>query len=200
MITIWDAIDAARERNMMRDQQNAAARMPVQAPQVPLIPVPQQNGGGGGDGGAQNQYQDTRNQHQKYQDAVRFNSQVAPMLGIAGMGMAALNDKMIKDYEERFPTFAATGPRFSRFGTTPERGYPQNAFVPSLFERIFSGSPVQETTMPTLFTHQGATFTGRGSDGSDGGNQGGGGFSSTAEGHSMGAAANPGRDDGGWGL
>jgi len=176
MNSILDAIDAARLRNKQRDEMNAARRMNMSTmptmPTQPIQPIiyPQNDGGDGG--GVQ--VQDTRTEHEKYQDAVNFNANIAPMLGFAGTAMSALNDKMIKDYEQKYPSFAATGPRFSRLGTTPERGYPQNAFVPSLFERIFSGSPVQETTMPTLHTHHGATFTDRGSDGSDGGNRGGG--------------------------
>ena len=193
MASILEALEMAQQRNKERDVMNAQRQMPV----LPIIdtstikPIVLDTGG---DGGGGNYVQDTRSEHEKYQDMVNFNSKVAPVFGAPGMMLASLNDRKMREYEERFPAFAAKGPRFSQSDVPGQR-------VPSLFERIFSGGEVQQTEVPTLFEHHGAVFSDRGYQGdSGGGNEGGGGFSSTAAAHDMGSAANPDRDDGGWGL
>lgn len=191
MASILEALEMAQQRNKQRDLMNIQRQMPV----LPIIdtstvkPIVLDTGGGG-----ENYTPDTRTDHQKYQDMVTFNTKVAPVLGAPGMMLASLNDRKMRAYEDRFPAFAAKGPRFAQSDVPGQR-------VPSLFERLFSGQEVAETEVPTLFEHQGAVFSDRGYQGdSDGGNIGGGGFTSTASFHDMGAAANPDRDDGGWGL
>lgn len=190
MASILEALEMAQQRNKQRDVMNAQRNAPV----LPIIPTGEIKPITLDTAGDGYQPADTRSEHEKYQDMVTFNTKIAPVLGAPGMMLASLNDRKMREYEQRFPAFAARGPRFGKSEVPGQR-------VPTLFERLFSGQEFPETEVPTLFEHRGAIFSDRGYQGDDdGGNVGGGGFTSTESFHDMGAAANPDRDDMGFGL
>jgi len=118
MYSIMDAVEAASRRNEERDRMNAM--------RVPLIPVTQpiqqpmmQMDQGGGDGPG---YEDTRTEHQKYQDAIDANQYVGA-IPVVGPIIGVLNDSFIEQYEAENPNMVVGGPnKFSTVGRIQGKG------------------------------------------------------------------------------
>jgi len=118
MYSIMDAVEAASRRNEERDRMNAM--------RVPLIPVAQpiqqpmmQMDQGGGDSPG---VEDTRTDHQKYQDAIDANQYIGAV-PVVGPVLGMINDAYIEDYETKNPDRVVGGPnKFSTFGRIAGKG------------------------------------------------------------------------------
>lgn len=118
MYSIMDAVEAASRRNEERDRMNAM--------RVPLIPVAQpiqqpmmQMDQGGGDGLG---IQDTRTEHQKYQDAIDANQYIGAV-PVVGPILGMINDSFIEQYERENPNMVVGGPnKFSTVGKIQGKG------------------------------------------------------------------------------
>lgn len=108
MNSILDAIDAARKRNIMRDQANDRAMPVVPQAQNPMLTFAEPNmlGQGSNDTPAP----DTRSPAQMYSDAIGFNK--SPMSALPGIGLpiGLVNNAFIADYEKNNPNKASKDP------------------------------------------------------------------------------------------
>lgn len=152
MNTILDAIDAARKRNKLRQEQGMTAQSVQATPVVSaaprsMFPVIAQSG----EGKAPESTPDTRTAAEKYADAVAVGkSGILGAIPVAGTVLSALNDKAIADYEKANPDAiddpysVANRGRFSTIGQVLQgRGYPtqQGRLATSIFDRIFGRTP-----------------------------------------------------------
>ena len=190
MNTILDAIDAARKRNKLREEQGMTAQSVQATPVVSAVPrsmfpiMPQS-----GEGKAPESTPDTRTAAEKYSDAVAVGkSGILGAVPVVGTVLGALNDKVIADYEKANPDAiddpysVANRGRFSTIGQVLQgRGYPTQQGRPatSIFDRIFGRTPNpfdpsgSGWDMGTSWT-RGQTFDGHGNLGFGGGESGGG--------------------------
>ena len=118
MYSIMDAVEAASRRNAERDRMNAM--------RVPLIPVtqpiqqPMMQMDQGDDSGLG--VQDTRTEHQKYQDAIDANQYIGAV-PVVGPILGMINDAFIEDYEIKNPNMVVGGPnKFSTIGKMQGKG------------------------------------------------------------------------------
>ena len=96
-----------------------ALRVPVipvaQPIQQPIIPVDQSGGDGPG-------YEDTRTEHEKYQDAIDANQYIGAV-PVVGPILGMMNDAFIEDYEAQNPNMVVGGPnKFSTVGKIQGKG------------------------------------------------------------------------------
>lgn len=121
MYSIMEAVEAAQKRNAERDRlnQQRSILFPIAQPVTqPVMPTSYNDGGGDGPG-----YEDTRTEHQKYQDAVA-NNQWVGAVPVVGPIMGLMNDAFIEDYEAKNPDMVVGGgpSKFSTLGRVAGKG------------------------------------------------------------------------------
>ena len=113
-----EAVEAAQRRTEERDRLNRLRSpfLPVAQPIAePMVQIDM----GGGDGGG---YEDTRTEHQKYQDAIDANQYIGAV-PVVGPILGMLNDSFIEDYEAKNPNMVVGGPnKFSTIGRAGGKG------------------------------------------------------------------------------
>ena len=194
MNTILDAIEAARQRNLLRQQQGMTAQQPQQVQAVtsaaPRSMYPIVNTG---EGRAPEQTVDNRTAAEKYADAVAIGkSGILGAVPVVGSVLGVLNDKVIADYEKQNPSAIddpysiANRGRFSTIGQIVfGRGYPTQQGIPatSVFDRLFGRTPNPFDPSGSGWDmgsawERGQDFSSGGNLGFGGGGEGGGGYSS----------------------
>jgi len=113
-----EAVEAAQRRTEERDRLNQQ-RSPFLPVVQPIAEPMVQMDMGGGDGPG---IQDTRTQHQMYQDAIDANQYVGA-IPVVGPIIGMLNDAFIEDYEAKNPNMVVGGPnKFSTIGKIKGKG------------------------------------------------------------------------------
>ena len=121
MYSIMEAVEAAQKRNAERDRlnQQRSVLFPVAQPVTQPVMPTSYNDGGGGDGPG---YEDTRTEHEKYQDAIDANQYIGAV-PVVGPILGMLNDSFIEDYEAKNPNMVVGGPnKFSTVGRIQGKG------------------------------------------------------------------------------
>jgi len=118
MYSIMEAVEAAQRRTEERDRLNQQ-RSPFLPVVQPIAEPMLQMDMGGGDGPG---IQDTRTEHQKYQDAIDANQYIGA-IPVVGPILGMLNDSFIENYEAQNPNMVVGGPnKFSTIGRVGGKG------------------------------------------------------------------------------
>lgn len=113
-----EAVEAAQRRTEERDRLNQQ-RSPFLPVVQPIAEPMVQMDMGGGDGPG---IQDTRTEHQKYQDAIDANQYVGA-IPVVGPIIGMMNDSFIENYEAQNPNMVVGGPnKFSTIGRASGKG------------------------------------------------------------------------------